>query len=308
MNIDIYGLKEITFDKQAATAERGVALNEYLKDNLNKKLFLLEESLQIALNRTTGSTLFFTLPEFYWNIPWGYIYSEEELAIHFDFYFDKLTNLLNDLIDRLVNPRNKRIILIAGTVEILFKLDSNLEDYEALNYCLVVSNAKDKTGRNQISMWPKRYVSKIDIGQKYDEDDDYFYFNLSDNLNIKVVKKGSSSSEHNNEYKVGSQFDNTWIEGLPFSINICVDYRELSTGERNKELLSVASKLDFLIACGMPFSDTHVYPNTVMYAYRNDGYPSIAGIEVSTVRNGKLDKNIETIEVSSNLYHCTLEF
>jgi hypothetical protein len=57
----------------------------------------------------------------------------------------------------------------------------------------------------------------------------------------------------------------------------------------------------------MPFSVTHFYPNTVVYASRNDGYPSLAGTEVSTVRGDKLDKNIETTEVNSNLYHCTLE-
>lgn len=309
MNCDIFGLKYLTYNSPSSVVRvDGMSLRDYLAYDMRVKLGVVRENIKDAVRRRKTNAMFFCIPEFYWNVPWDYIYSADEINELFEFYFNELSLNLKSLMEEFQVVDHDKFVFIAGSVALLLEVNSfdNIH-YEAINYSLVVSNFTESGCGSEISMWPKRFVSKIDFGEQNGEDEDYRYFTLGNDLKIDVVKKGDVVAEHNGTDGYGSRLNNVLFEKIPFSINLCVDYREVLSGERNSELAEPKSKVDFLISCGMPYSEDHIYPESVIYSVRNDGYPTMAGVEVRRVENGRLSEKMDITDNYGDLYHWLLD-
>jgi len=196
---------------------------------------------------------------------------------------------------------NADIRLADGT---LATADGKAIVYEALNQVICAHNLPldDKDyPRPAYMIWPKRTVSTIDYADKYVNTG---FAGVGDckigealavnpaNPNVKnkimnctatgrslrVAFVGSSIAQSFDAQGrlLSRTFQNDIVEGLPFGVNICLDYNEasvLKNSFRMAELDERIYKLDFLIAARMAL-DLKNYANTpyIQYALRNDGF------------------------------------
>ncbi|AXI62877.1 hypothetical protein DLD99_21130 [Pseudomonas kribbensis] len=314
MLITIVSLQQPTFHSEFSWARKaGQSMTDYVSQELDRRVQFVSDRLEMAARTANdlgpdNACLFFTLPEFFWNVPWSSAEREEELLELSRVCMELMPRCMEKLMDWLRQEYFGKVVLLAGTCATLVKVGEGKDAcFDAINYVLATSNfAFRSDGLPEISMWPKRYVSGIDFGKYEGSDAEHWYFNLSGNVQIKVKQLSSTLAEHNSAYGYGARFSNALIKQCPFSINVCLDYAALELGERDRELESIDSKVDFLIACGMPFEDGLRYPDTVRFAVRNDGMGE-GSCEFAEVQAGRITGLLPAMIIEDTLHLATFE-
>ncbi|MFJ2687653.1 hypothetical protein ACIOYV_28425 [Pseudomonas sp. NPDC087342] len=314
MLVTIASLQQPTFHSEFSLPRKpGQSMTEYVSQELYRRMQYVSGKLEVAAKaaidqRPDSECLFFTLPEFFWNVPWSSALHEDDLLEHGMACMDRMSESMEVLMNRLPVDRYGKVVLLAGTCATLIKVGEGPAAYfDVINYVLTTSNFKVlNNGSPEISMWPKRYVSGIDFGKYVDSVDGYWFFKLSDNVTIKVKGVSSTVAEHNSADGYGAVFSNTLIAQCPFSINVCLDYAVLENGQRDEELEKIDSKIDFLIACGMPFEDGKRYPDSVRFAVRNDGMDA-GSCQFAEVKAGRITRLVPSVVVEETLHFATLD-
>lgn len=313
MLVTIASLQQPTFHSEFSLPRKpDQSMTEYVSQELYRRMQFVSDRLKVAAKaaidqRPDSQCLFFTLPEFFWNVPWSSAQHEDDLLEHGMACMDRMPECMEMLMNGLPADQYGKVILLAGTCATLIKVGEGQAAYfDVINYVLTTSNFKVlNNGTPEMSMWPKRYVSGIDFGQYIDSAAGYWFFKLSDNLKIKVKGVSSTVAEHNSSDGYGPVFSNTLIAQCPFSINVCLDYAVLENGQRDDELEKIDSKIDFLIACGMSFEDGKRYPDSVRFAVRNDGMGS-GRCQFAEVESGKITRLVPSVIVEDTLHLATL--
>lgn len=307
MRIEVAALRTITSEREHRLPERELTQNitEYVDQHLTRRQGEIEQALTVLLQHKEISVpLFFTLPEFFWNVRWDALKNAEEILNQTERYLEQLPLKLNNILNKFPEDKCGHIIILAGTVAVLVETPRK-GTYEALNYCLIGNNMqKSRGGVYELSMWPKRNTSLVDFGQLVTDGGDIILCQLSNSLNIAVLQQSTTAAEHNSTNGYGYHIDNNMIKGCPFSINICLDYTRLNASEQQKMQLEQNSKIDFLLACGEKIYP-HSYPISVQYAIRNDGiFPG--EIEFYRVENQRTKQKIDPIFLTPQLATATL--
>ncbi|KOX98599.1 hypothetical protein [Pseudomonas nunensis] len=314
MLVTIASLQQPTFHSEFSWPRKsGQSMTEYVSQELDRRMQFVGDRLEVAAKaaidqRPDSECLFFTLPEFFWNVPWSSARREEELLELSMAYMERMSECMEILMNWLPVDRYGKVVLLAGTCATLIKVGEGPDAYfDVINYVMTTSNFRFRTdGLPEMSMWPKRYVSGIDFGKYVDSAAGYWFFKLSDNLTIKVKGVSSTVAEHNSADGYGAVFSNTLIAQCPFSINVCLDYAVLEKGQRDEELEKIDSKIDFLIACGMSFEDGKRYPDSVRFAVRNDGMDA-GRCQFAEVKAGRITRLVPSVIVEDTLHFATLE-
>lgn len=309
MLVTIASLQQPTFHSEFSWPRKpGQAIADYVVQELDRRVQFVSDRLDVAaraaMDRHPNSEcLFFTLPEFFWNVPWNCVEREEELLQLSTTYLGKMPECIGSLMKWLPVDQYGKVILLAGTCASLIKVGEEQDAYfDVINYVMTTSNFKFRSpGVPELSMWPKRYVSSIDFGDYVESEAGYWFFQLSENLKIKVRDVSSTVAEHNAREGYGPVFFNSLMSGCPFSINVCLDYAALANGERAQELEKVDAKVDFLIACGMGFEDAERYPHSVRFAVRNDGMGE-GSCQFAEVTSGKISHLIPSVIIEETLH------
>jgi hypothetical protein len=286
----------------------GQSITEYVTSELNARAEYVRRKIRIAAeaatkDKTGAGCLFFTLPELFWNIPWREVKSEEELQELTTAYLDKVSESVSSLVEDLPIERYGKVVVLAGSCATLIKVGEGESSYhEAINYLLVIANKDFDFSSTLISMWPRRHISGMDFGPHVGYETGFWYFKLSGEFVVKVRETSSISAEfsYHDDYSEDF-FTNSQVDGCPFGINLSLDYELVKKGQRDEEIEIPEVKLDFLIACGMPFSDYRKYPLSVQYAIRNDGMGN-GECEVVKVENGVMGADVPALEIDGNIY------
>ncbi|KAF2390847.1 hypothetical protein [Pseudomonas frederiksbergensis] len=314
MLVTIASLQQPTFHSEFSLPRKpGQYMTEYVSQELYRRMQYVSGKLEVAAKaaidqRPDSECLFFTLPEFFWNVPWSSAQHEDDLLEHGMACMDRMPECMEVLMNGLPVDRYGKVVLLAGTCATLIKVGEGADAYfDVINYVMTTSNFKVlNDGSPEMSMWPKRYVSGIDFGKYVDSADGYWFFKLSDNVTIKVKDVSSTVAEHNSANGYGAVFSNTLIAQCPFSINVCLDYAVLENGQRDEELEKIDSKIDFLIACGMSFEDGKRYPDSVGFAVRNDGMGA-GSCQFAEVKAGRITHLVPSVIVEDSLHFATLD-
>lgn len=314
MLVMIASLQQPTFHSEFSWSRKpGQTITDYVIQEIDRRVQFVSDRLETAAKtaleqRPESECLFFTLPEFFWNVPWSSVQSEEELLELSTAYIDNMPHALERLMRWADRERFGKIVLLAGTCATLIKVGEGQESYfDVINYLLASSNFKFRSdGLAELSAWPKRYVSDIDFGYNVDRIEGYWFFELSNNVVVKVRDVSSVVAEHRAAESYGPAFINTLIPACTFSINLCLDYAVLENGERNDELENIHSKIDFLIACGMFFDEGQRYPDSVQFAVRNDGMDE-GGCEFAEVESGRIIRLLPSTIIEDTLHLAVLE-
>ncbi|WP_118987511.1 hypothetical protein [Photorhabdus sp. CRCIA-P01] len=305
MHIQVAALRAITSERERHLPDRDPqqSITDYAQQHLLRRQTETEQALTALLQAKQGSApLLITLPEFFWNIRWDALKTTDELHRLTDYYLDQLSSRVSAIVDKFPADKYGQIVLLAGTVATLVET-AQKGTYEALNYALIAGN---RPAAPEISMWPKRYTSWVDFGSQVGESGDIIACKLADSLVVAVLKTSTSAPEHRSADAYGAWLANDIIKACPFSINICLDYTRLSTGEQQKNQQNQNSKIDFLLACGEKLYDSHSYPASVQYAIRNDGI-NPGEIEFFTVKNQHISQKIEPVFLTPGLATATLD-
>lgn len=313
MQVNIASLRHSTFKPKSPYPRMPEqSILDYLDAELAERVYLARRKIKIAAEtaRETygdGSYLFFTLPEFFWNVPWSAVRSEEELHELNSAYLEKVPECVALLISELPVEKYGRIILLAGSCAALIKVgEGDAGYYDVINYLLTISNKDFEADRPLISMWPKRYVSGIDFGKHVGKEHGYWFFKLFDEVVVRVKDVSSVRAEHSYFGGYGAIFINSLIADCPFSINLCLDYAELKEGERGKEIELAGSKIDFLIACGMDYDFLKQHPASLQYLVRNDGMDE-GECEVVRLKAGKIVGVVSSTLIDETIYLSAIE-
>jgi hypothetical protein len=251
---------------------------------------------------------FFTLPEFFWNVPWREVDSEEELQELTTAYLNEVPQYVQSLMSDLPTEQYGKIVLLAGSCATLIKVGEGGDSYyDVINYLLSITNHNYKaSGTPLMSMWPKRYVSGIDFGVNVGFVDGYWLFQLSDEVAVKVKDKSSVVAEHSYWENYGEAFVNSIVPNCPYSINMCLDYYALKENERDKELELSGAKIDFLIACGMSLDADKLHPTSLQFAVRNDGMGR-GECEVVKLEAGLIVDDVVSVLVDDTIYLAAVQ-
>lgn len=314
MLIAIASLQQPTFHSEFSWPRKpGQSMTEYVSQELDRRMQFVSDRLdtaaQAAQEHFPGHTcLFFTLPEFFWNVPWHGVRNEEELLEFGWACMDRMPECMELLMSWARLETHGKIILLAGSCATLIKVGEGQDAYfDVVNYLLSVSNFNFRNdGLPELSMWPKRHVSGIDFGQHASSEDGYWFFKLSENLTIKVKSLSSVAAEQNSAGSFNPAFSNTLIPGGAFSLNLCLDYTVVEAGERDQELEAIGSKIDFLIACGMSFQEGPIYPQSVQIAARNDGMGE-GHCEFARVVGGAITQLLPAVVIEDTLHLVSVE-
>ena len=313
MQVNIASLRHSTFKSKLPYPRMPEqSILDYLDAELAERVYLVQRKIKVAAKTVReahgeGGYLFFTLPEFFWNVPWQAIRSEEELHELNSAYLDKVLECVELLMSDLPVEKYGRVILLAGSCAALIKVgEGEAGYYDVINYLLAISNKDFEAQRPLISMWPKRYVSGIDFGKHVDSERGYWFFKLFDEVVVRVKEVSSVRAEHSYYGGFGATFMNSLIADCPFSINLCLDYAVLKEGERDNETELAATKIDFLIACGMDYDFGKVHPSSLQYLVRNDG---MGDGECETVRleAGRVVGIVSSKVVDETIYLSAVE-
>jgi hypothetical protein len=288
-------------------------MGTYLKRSLDNRFALVYRAMVAAFAKhppTEFDVSFFTAPEFFWNVPWSDFLNEVELQVSTDIYLDTVTANSRTLISKFPASQYGNIVLLPGTVAALkpnpgtLTLDGDFAAttkmiYDAHNKLVCTHNLPldDKAHpRPAYMIWPKRVVSWIDfIDEANGENCDTGVTNLMPNpanLNLDnstlecSLRQGLSVTIAYVTSSVGQSFDskgkllsksfqNDIVDGLPFGIDICLDYAAASVQKDQSRMAQLDErkfKLDFLLSAGMSLDPTN-YANTpyIQYAVHNDG-------------------------------------
>jgi hypothetical protein len=308
MLLSVASLRQPTFNPQFSQLRApGQSITDYVVSELDARVEFVRRKIRIAAKAAAADhdgseCLFFTLPEFFWNIPWREVDSEDELHELTTAYLEKVPAYISSLMKDLPVERYGKIVLLAGSCATLVKVgEGDASYYEVINYLLTITNKEYETDIPLMSMWPKRHVSGIDFGRNVGNQDGFWFFRLFDEFVIKVKDYSSVSAEHSYFDGYEGLFINSLVPGCPFGINVCLDYAVLREGERDKEVEIPEVKIDFLIACGMSLDYDKQHPTAVQYSIRNDGMGRGA-CEVVRLEEGLIVDEIASEEIDDNLY------
>ncbi|KQZ92509.1 hypothetical protein [Pseudomonas sp. Root562] len=312
MLINIASLRQPTFKSQFSKQRPSyLSINDYLTSELDARVdhvrWKIKVAAKAARERHAGAAcLFFTLPEFFWNIPWHVVQSEEELHELNSAYLEKLSAAVMTLMEDLPVKHYGKIVLLGGSCASLIKIEqSDSNHYEAINYLLVISNKEYEVDKPLISMWPKRYVSGIDFGRHVGTSAGYWYFNLFGDFVVKVKALSSVQAEHSYFDSYEGRFLNNLVPGCPFGVNLCLDYSLLKEGERDEEIELKNSKIDFLIACGMGLDYSKRHLPSIQYSVRNDGFDD-GECEVVRHDAGKIVGVVPSVVIDCDVHLASL--
>ncbi len=293
------------------------SIEDYLKRALDNRLALVYRAMVTAFEKHSPKEFdvsFFTVPEFFWNVPFGDFWTEAELQASTDLYLETVTRNARTLISKFPASQYGHIVLLPGTVAALkpsfnvLKPDGTTGTiYNAANHLVCTHNlpVNDKNyPRPAYMIWPKRVVSSIDYIDEAnggsckrsiaDLDKNPInpgvnnvlkecILNTKNGLTVRIeyVSSSVAQSFDSQGKLLSNSFQNDIIDGLPFGIDICLDYSEASVQNdefRIAQLDEREFKLDFLIAAGM-FLNVKNYANTpyIQYAIRNEGYSGTTG-------------------------------
>lgn len=122
MFVSIASLRQPTFKSQLSQSRPlGQSMRDYLDDELVARVELVRRKIKIAAKAARedhGETacVFFTLPEFFWNIPWREVRNEEELHELNAAYLEKVPACIALLMTELPVERYGKIVLLAEAV------------------------------------------------------------------------------------------------------------------------------------------------------------------------------------------------
>jgi hypothetical protein len=262
---------------------------------------------------------FVTAPEFYWNVPFGDFWTKEELEFGADLCLSTVTKHVKTLIKKFPASKYGHIVLLPGTIAMLkpmadprkpndTKIDGTI--YEAFNHVVCTHNLplNDGAKRPAYMIWPKRTVSQIDYfdelhvassdGCSGTHKNTLIPNPINPDLNNPVIDC-VISKKHELKVRIGyvtssvgrsfdtadnlitEKFQNDIIDGLPFGIDICLDYDTASVQGDQRRISQLDErnfKLDFLLCAGMVLSTSN-YANTphIQYAIRNEGITTNPG-------------------------------
>ncbi|MGH8384662.1 MAG: hypothetical protein ACRESJ_04080 [Pseudomonas sp.] len=312
MLISIASLRQPTFKSQFSKLRPSyLSINDYLASELDARVDHVRWKIQIAAEAAREqhgdvACLFFTLPEFFWNIPWHVIRSEEELHELSSAYLEKVYDSVVSLMKDLPVERYGKIVLLGGSCATLIKVgEGESSYYDVINYLLAVTNKEYEADIPLMSMWPKRYVSGIDFGKHVGTAEGYWFFSLYDDVVVRVKDVSSVQAEHSYFGGYEGKFLNSLVPGCPFGINICLDYAVLKNGERDEEFELTNAKIDFLIACGMDFEYGKRHPTSIQYSIRNDGMGD-GECEVVKLEAGRITGIVPSVVVDGSIHLASL--
>lgn len=283
------------------------SITDYVVSELDIRVAYVRLKLELAAlaareRYPDSACLFFTLPEFFWNVPWREVDSEEELHELTTAYLEKVPAYVQSLISDLPVEQYGEIVLLAGSCATLIQVEGGESSYyDVVNYLLAVTNKEYEVDTPLISMWPKRYVSGIDFGEHVAFENGFWEFNLFDEVLVKVKSLSSVQAEHSYFGGYGKTFVNSLVPGCSFGINLCLDYVAQQDGERDNELERMDAKIDFLIACGMNFNYFKRHPSSIQYSIRNDGMGS-GECEVVRLEEGRIVGAVPSEVIDTNLH------
>jgi hypothetical protein len=294
-------------------------IEQYLKRALDNRLALLYRAMEAAFAKRSPKQFdvsFVTAPEFYWNIPFGDFITEDELQRAADLCLETVTRHVRTLISKFPKEKYGKIVLLPGTIAVL-KLYPDITGvdgkplsgsfYTATNQVVCTHNLSlddKKFPRPAYMIWPKRTVSWIDYFDEANANrcsdsgiklmpnpahpklDNYLHscvISKRNNVTILVERVSSAKAQcfDTDAKLLPDKFRNNIVEGLPFGIDICLDY---STANVQKDEIRIAQldaedfKLDFLLAAGMQLSiGNYALAPFIEYAIRNEGYSGSTG-------------------------------
>ena len=311
MFVSIASLRQPTFKSQLSQARPlGQSIGDYLDDELVARAELVRRKIKIAAKAARedhGATacVFFTLPEFFWNIPWREVRNEEELHELNAAYLEKVPACIALLMTELPVERYGKVVLLAGSCATLIKVgEGESSYYDVINYLLAITNKEYEVDIPLMSMWPKRHVSGIDFGKHLASEGDFWLFKISEEIEVKVKKLSSVRAEHSYFDGYEGRFINSLVNGCPFAINLCLDYYSLKEGERDIQVELAEAKIDFLIACGLPFNYAKRHPSSLQFSIRNDGMGK-GEVEVVRLQSGWIVESVPSVKIEDDL-HLTL--
>jgi hypothetical protein len=308
MLLSIASLRQPTFKSQLShprMPEKSIL--DYLDDELAERAYLVRRKIKNAAKAARekhgeAACIFFTLPEFFWNIPWHQVRSEDELHELCSAYLEKVPECVALLISELPVEQYGKIVLLAGSCATLIKVgEGEASYYDVINYVLTITNKEYEADIPLMSMWPKRYVSGIDFGEHVGAEDGYWLFKLFDEVVVRVKGVSSVQAEHSYFGGYEGKFINSLVPGCPFGINLCLDYEMMKDGERDREIELAGAKIDFLIACGMDFNYGKLHPSSVQYVIRNDGMDD-GECEVVKLEAGRIVSIVPAVVVDDTLH------
>ena len=308
MLLSIASLRQPTFKSQLSHPRKPEkSILDYLDDELAERAYLVRRKIKNAAKAARekhgeAACIFFTLPEFFWNIPWHQVRSEDELHELCSAYLEKVPECVALLISELPVEQYGKIVLLAGSCATLIKVgEGEASYYDVINYVLTITNKEYEADIPLMSMWPKRYVSGIDFGEHVGAEDGYWLFKLFDEVVVRVKGVSSVQAEHSYFGGYEGKFINSLVPGCPFGINLCLDYAMLKDGERDREIELAGAKIDFLIACGMDFNYGKLHPSSVQYVIRNDGMDD-GECEVVKLEAGRIVSIVPAVVVDDTLH------
>jgi hypothetical protein len=285
---------------------------DYLDDELAERAYLVRRKINIAAKAAredhgASACVFFTLPEFFWNVPWHEVRSEEELHELNSAYLEKVPECVALLMTELPMERYGKIVLLAGSCATLIKVGEGESGYyDVINYLLAITNKEYEVDMPLMSMWPKRHVSGIDFGKHLASDGEFWLFKLAEEIEVRVKKLSSVRAEHSYFGGYEGRFINSLVNGCPFGINLCLDYYNLKEGEREIQVELTEAKIDFLIACGMDFDYAKRHPLSLQFSIRNDGMGD-GEVEVVRLQAGWIVESVPSVPIEDDLYLTLIE-
>jgi len=294
------------------------SIKTYVQRALDNRFALLYRAMVTAFAQHSPKEFdvsFVTAPEFYWNVPFGDFLDEAELQSVADLCLETVKEKVLELISKFPADKYGQIVLLPGTMAVLkLNPDARKADgtpagnganvFTATNRLVCTHNLPLDGKRPAYMIWPKRVVSWIDF---IDEEawanscgtgdvlelnpldpklDNYLHnclISKKAKLNV-LIERVSSAKPQSFDSKgtlLSSKFNNNLIDGLPFGIDVCLDYGVASIQKdeyRYAQLDAQEFLLDFVIAAGMPL-DITTYASTpfIQYAIRNEGYSGKTG-------------------------------
>lgn len=301
-NVRVLNLQTPTYRPPSNQRAANEDIKTYTQRALQEKFTLLRDALTEGLPKKSGECdlCYFVVPEFFWNVNWDAVKDEAEIKVFSNTCVTEVQKHVRALIALFPQEQYGKLALLPGTAQVLMKqtdgttpapagtaiADKDLPGYEALNYVLVIDNFSkpNPDGSRPIAMWPKRNVSGIDFDTYnrtavYKSGRPYWKVRLSSPrvspaFNILVQQKSTTAAAYYADGKEFKGFDNDPLGGVPFGVDVCLDYASAYTDNeylRMSQIEDTNYLIDFLIACGMSVSSSHKYLPSVQYIVRNDG-------------------------------------
>ena len=290
------------------------AIETYLKRALDNRLALVYRAMVTAFAKHSPKEFdvsFFTAPEFYWNVPFGDFLTEVEVQMAANLCLETVTRNVRTLISKFPAEKYGKIVMLPGTIAVL-KPNPEARTpsgalagtkgivYDASNHLTCTHNLPlndPEYPRPAYMIWPKRVVSSIDyIDEAHNGDcsvgaalmknptnpgiDNFIktcVLNTNNGLqvNIAYVSSSVAQSFDADGRLLSSKFQNDIVEGLPFGIDICLDYSEASVQKDEYRIAQLDDRdfaLNFQVAAGMGLElENYTKTPFIQYAIYNEG-------------------------------------